>query len=300
MKRCLITLLLLVFFGLLLMVLPGAAQVDHVLIISVDGLRPDALHQARMPHLDALWQNGAYSWRAQTTRPSATLPSHASMLSGVGPGKHGITWNSWQPGRGTIRVTTVFEVAHQAGLKTAMVVGKEKLRHLNRPGSVDYFRYPGYGASQVGPAAAQLLRAARPHLTFVHFSDPDGAGHRYGWMSRRQIASVEAVDAQIGNLLRALRAVGLFDRTLILVTADHGGHGTGHGTADPRDRTIPWIAHGPGVRRNYKIQQAITTCDTAATAAYALGLRIPPSWQGHPVREAFSQNVPLRAGVRGD
>jgi arylsulfatase A-like enzyme len=74
--------------------------------------------------------------------------------------------------------------------------------------------------------------------------------------------------------------------TLIIITADHGGHGTTHGTRRLEDMTIPWIIAGPGVWHRV-LSTNVNTTDTAATVAWALGLPIQPDWDGRPVLEAF-------------
>ena len=102
----------------------------------------------------------------------------------------------------------------------------------------------------------------------------------------------------IGKLIAAFRAAQQFDRTLILVTADHGGYSKIYGSDDPRDQTIPWIVQGPGIRRGHRIQQTIHTYDTAATVTYAWGLKVPTTWQGQPVREAFLRTIPLRLELK--
>jgi len=274
-----------------------APPVAYVLIVSIDGLRPDVLRKADAPHLHHLWQTGAYTWQAQTVVPSVTLVAHASMLSGVPPAVHGIHWNAWLPQRGTIRVSTLFSIAHEAGFSTAMVVGKPKLAHLQAPDSVDYFEFAGYTDAAVAQVAARLIREHTPQVLFVHFPDVDGAGHRWGWGSERQVQTVAATDAAFGRVLEALETVGIRDRTLIIVTADHGGHGTAHGSSREEDVTIPWIVHGPGVRAGHEIHQPVWIGDTAATALYALGLEVPESWQGRPVLEAFAtEGRPLSSG----
>src|SRR5690242_6521552 len=68
-------------------------QVDHVVIISIDGLRPDVLLRARAPALHSLYESGAFSFWAQTIPVAITLPSHTSMLTGVGVERHGIDFN---------------------------------------------------------------------------------------------------------------------------------------------------------------------------------------------------------------
>ena len=268
-----------------------APLVAHVLIVSIDGLRPDVLLQADAPHLHRLWRTGAYSWQARTVVPSVTLVAHASMLSGVPPAAHGIDWNAWLPKRGTIRVPTVFSIAYEAGFSTAMVVGKPKLAHLQTPGGVDYFAFAGYTDAAVARRAAQVIQERTLHVLFVHFPDVDGAGHRWGWGSEMQVQTVAATDAAFGQVLEALETAGIRDRTLIIVTADHGGHGTTHGSDRVDDVTIPWIVHGPGVRAGHAIRRAVWIGDTAATALYALGLEVPANWQGRPIGEAFTMET---------
>src|SRR5688572_20429216 len=74
--------------------------IHRVIILSIDGLRPDAIALAPMPNLLALMQSAAYTLSAQTIFPSSTLPSHASMLTGLCPSKHGVDWNDYIPQNG--------------------------------------------------------------------------------------------------------------------------------------------------------------------------------------------------------
>jgi predicted AlkP superfamily pyrophosphatase or phosphodiesterase len=260
---------------------------ERVLIISLDGLTPEALLRAQAPNLQALWQEGAYSWRAQTVLPSVTLPAHASMLSGLDVPRHGITWNDWLPQRGYLQAPTVFTLARGQGLKVAAFVGKDKLRHLAPPGSTDHFQVAGYRARDIVPRALDYLLRERPQLLFLHLPDPDSAGHAWGWGSPAQLQAVAEADAALGLLFDGLRQAGLWQGTLVIVTADHGGHDRVHGSADPRDTTIPWIVHGPGIRRGLELQGPVRVYDTAPTALWALGLPLPEGWDGRPVLEAL-------------
>lgn len=256
-----------------------------VLIVSFDGLRPDAIAPAKAAHLLALQQAGVTARKAYTIQPSITLPSHSSMLSGVDVGKHGILWNDWQPDRGTIRVPTVFDEAKKRGLKTAMVVGKEKFRHLAREGSVDRFVYDEGPADRIARATIEILREDRPQLVFVHFAHPDRAGHRRGWMSRAQFEAIREADRALGEIFRALRDFGLLASSAVIVTADHGGEGKGHGDTSEASSAIPWIAAGAGVAdpdRDGKVNRTLRTYDTAATAAALLQIPVPKSWDGKP------------------
>lgn len=255
----------------------------RVVIISIDGLRPDALQQTASPNIQGLAGRGAYSFAAQTIFPSVTLPSHASMLTGFGLPTHKVDWNDYEPARGPLAtVPTIFDLAHRAGLRTVMVAGKEKFKHLEVPGTLDVFVYAPAGDNDViENALAQV--AGGFDLLFVHLPTVDQVGHSSGWMSEAYLAQVTRADEDVGRLLAAVPA----EATLI-VTADHGGLGTSHGRSLPEDMTIPWIIAGPGVRANHQLQQTIVTMDTAATAAYVLGLSLPGEAEGRPVLEAFS------------
>ena len=119
------------------------------------------------------------------------------------------------------------------------------------------------------------------------FPDTDRVGHEYGWMSDNQIQAITFVDEAIGEVVAALVEGNYLPHTLLIVTADHGGHGTGHGDDAPFDRTIPWLAVGPRVTPGVTLTNHIDTYDTAATAAYFLQLPIPEIWDGRPVMEIF-------------
>ncbi len=267
---------------------PEPPALTGVLVISVDGLRPDAIQLADTPNLEWLMAEGAVSWEAQTILPSVTLPSHTSMLSGTTPKVHGVIWNDYEPDRGHVQVPTLFTVAHEAGLSTAMFVGKIKLEHIAIPNTVDTYAFVTGGDARVAGEAAAHLRNAAPDVLFVHLPDVDTTGHLHGWLSSPQLDFVTKADAAVGVLLDALESVGRLDSTLIIVTADHGGIGTSHGGNDPESMTIPWIIFGPGIRKGFEIRSAVRVYDTAVTAAWALGLPLPPEWEGRPVVEAFT------------
>jgi predicted AlkP superfamily pyrophosphatase or phosphodiesterase len=266
---------------------------NHVLIISIDGLRPDAIERFNAATLQRLMQEGAYSRDAQTILPSTTLPSHTSMLTGVDVDVHGVIWNSDETShRGPLTVPTVFGLAHVAGFRTAAFFGKGKLQQLHVPRTLDYVRALETRVSWYGSARRTVTDVGRylaeedPNLLFIHLAEPDYAGHLFGWMGRSYERAVIEADRAVGLLIqRADARFGPRHYTLI-VTADHGGHGRTHGTADPADTTIPWIVWGEGVRSGTTLA-AVHTTDTAATALWLLGVAVPAQWTGRPVAEAF-------------
>lgn len=266
---------------------PEPAALKYVILISIDGLRPDALELADTPTLDALRLAGAYSPSAKAVLPSVTLVNHASMLGGMHPRKHGVTWNVRDPKAGKVKGPTLFTAAHNAGLTSMMVVGKAKLDHLVLPDSVDQYYHPGYTDRQVINKALQIIDAGLPDILFIHLPDVDSAGHLTGWMLPGQILAIELTDSLIGKLVTALETEDYLENTLLIITADHGGEDFAHGTASPEDTTIPWLAVGPGLQAGVVLKSDIVVYDTAATILYALDLPIPEVWDGKPVVEIF-------------
>ena len=265
---------------------------ERVLIISVDGLRADAVTQFDMPNTFTLMQSGAYAISARTIYPSSTLPSHASMLTGMCPDKTGVDWNDYLPERGYANGPSIFEIAHNAGLRTVIVVGKEKLIQLTPPENVDSFDFVNDRDSVVAERAVARI-AEGFDLMFVHLSLVDILGHEYGWMSPNYITGTYRADEAIGMLLTALDEAGIRQGTLILVTSDHGGHETSHGSRLPEDMQVPWILTGPSIMST-RVTRKLSTVDTAATIAYALNLPIPEIWDGVPVYEVFGEPAPDR------
>jgi len=257
----------------------------RVLILSIDGLRPDTIELTPMTNLQALMRQGAYSLVAQTIYPSSTLPSHSSMLTGLCPDKHGVDWNDYIPRLGYAEGVDIFDLAHAAGLRTVMVVGKEKLRQVTMPESTDVFEFINDRDTVIAARVAELIPQGFG-LMFIHFPTPDWMGHEYGWLSPEQFSVLFRADEALLIILNALERGGMREDTLIIVTADHGGHDTTHGTSLLEDMTIPWIIAGPGVRHAV-LPTNINTTDTAATVAWAMGLPLQPEWDGLPVLEAF-------------
>lgn len=292
-KKCLLVGLVWVFSGFASIAWAAGPLVDHVFIISFDGGggAPGIIEQNdQMRLFHQMAAEGASMWTARTTVPSSTLPSHASMLTGVGPEKHKITWNKWDSTKGVVTVPTVFSLAKEKNFRTAMFVGKEKFKHLLIPKSVDLFiwPHPRSKAKVVAEMVEKNLSKLSPGICFIHFADPDDAGHKYGWGSPEQMLALLDCDEALAQVRQAIAAAGYESNSVIILTSDHGGHDKGHGSEDPRDMTIPWVVWGKGVRKGMRVIAPITTYDTAATAMWLLGVPIPPDWDGKPIKEAFS------------
>jgi predicted AlkP superfamily pyrophosphatase or phosphodiesterase len=275
---------------------PASALSKHVILVSIDGLRPDAIAAFNAATLTKLINEGSYTLEATTILPSKTLPSHTSMLTGEPPDRHGVLWNTaFDDAPGTLEIPTIFSTARSNGYRTAAFFSKAKFSHLQVPGSLDYSQAPGgwfgrWSSRDTIEDVERYLAEHSPNLLFVHLTDPDVEGHAHGWMSRQYGEGVRRADAAVARLLTAAdEAYGRGEYTLI-VTADHGGNGRDHGSDNPADVTIPWIAWGRGVAPGEIRSAAVRTMDTASTVLFLLGLDNPAAWAGVPVRTAFANN----------
>lgn len=263
---------------------PPPAAITRAIVLAFDGLRPDALRQADAPHVIGLAERGAVDWSAQTILPPVTLPAHASMLTGLSVEAHGLAHNNSVHPCTAISAPTFVTAAHEAGYRAAMVVGKEKLCQFHQTDAVDY-TFARAGDRSVTDRVIELI-AADFEVIFAHFPNADYFGHLNGWMSGIYLYEIGRSDEQVGRILAALDEHGWTDETLIILTADHGGHDFGHGLDIPEDRLIPWIVAGPGVTAGTTLHD-ITVADTAATVRWALNLPLLDGALGRPVFEAF-------------
>lgn len=272
----------------------AARLTPHVVIVSIDGLRPDAIEAFPAETLQRLVREGSYSLGATTIMPSKTLPSHTSMLTGQPPERHQVFWNTPLTAKAElVDLPTVFGLARARGYRTAAFFSKSKFQPLQQPGTLDYSQAPGgwfgrWSSERTLADVERRLATLRPNLLFVHFADVDRAGHSAGWMSEAYGRALDRVDTALGRLMTlADTTYGAGNYTLI-VTADHGGHDEDHGSDDPLDVTIPWIAWGRGVQGGELKGTPIRTMDTASTALWLLGVDEPADWMGMPVTAAFA------------
>lgn len=275
----------------------AAPPVEHVVIIVVDGLRPDAIARAPAPNLQALVKAAAYSESARAVEKPETLASHMSMVTGLPASAHGVTWNDDrdQPYAGD----TIFTRVHAAGRRTGLYFGKSKLVMLAPRGSADRVWGPGRNKThrERGTSAALAARFAedfprdRPALVLLNLLEADAAGHNHGWMTPEYFAALGVVDAALGSILRTIEGSGRAGRTAVLMTADHGGEGDNHGIG--RGETswlIPFACRVPGVAPR-PITTPVTLMDLAPTTLALLKLPALPA-QGRVVTECLPAPSP--------
>jgi len=229
--------------------------------------------------------------------PTSSSPNWASMIMGAGPEQHGVTSNDWQPDRFDIAPVvkgpggifpTIFSVLREQKSKAVVGVFHDwgDYGRLFERTMVDVIENPK-GPTNTVQRAVEFIKSRRPTFTFIHLDHVDHAGHETGHGTPAYYESVAVADKLIGEVISAIEEAGLKESTLLLVTSDHGGKAKGHGGATMAEIEIPWIITGPGVRAGHEIKSPVNTYDTAATIAFAFGLKPPEAWIARPITEAF-------------
>ena len=243
---------------------PETRAVAHVVLVLLDGVRPDILALAHTPHMDRLIQEGAFSDQGWSQWPSNTLAGIPTVHTGAAPEVHDVT--DW---RGTIQAETLTQVFNEQGLRSALI-GSDAIMGGYAAQWVTGYTYNADEA-QVTLQAIEMWRANRPFFTFIYNPKPDAAGHASGHTSVQYRQAIESADVQIGRLIEALEDEGMWARTLMVITTDHGMTGNAHGYGYETDRLIFSIWRGPGVRQGHTIATDIAL-PAEATGRVGVGL----------------------------
>lgn len=251
-----------------------------VLLILVDGMRPDALIGCEKAKRFA--EEATHTLNGRTVMPSVTLPCHMSLFHSVDPLRHGTTTNTFAP---QVRpINGICETLYAAGKRSAFFYNWGELRDLAKPEtlSVAYFisgAKHDYGETNriLTDAAIDYLSKNDTDFTFLYLGEVDEKGHRYGWMSEEYLKAVKDSWDCIEKITNTLS-----EEYTVIVTADHGGHGRTHGTEMEEDMVIPLFIKGKGFERGAVFESADIK-DIAPTVNKLLGVAPDPEWEGKPL-----------------
>lgn len=211
---------------------------NKVILISIDGMRPDGLLNCKNEYVEELMKISYYTLDARTVLPSVTLPCHMSLFHSVPPQRHGILTNDYTP---IVRpLNGLFEQLANAGSVNAFYYGWENLRDISRPGSVKFTEYiQSYTEENsdrsLTESALKRIRKSNPDFVFLYMVETDEkGGHDNGWMSEEYL---RRINCAIDNVRHVIEECSK-DYTII-ITADHGGHERSHGSDMDEDTLIP-------------------------------------------------------------
>jgi hypothetical protein len=275
----------------------SASRSKHVLVVGVDGLLVAALQQASTPVLDGLVADGAVTYDAfaggelgtPTEQATFSGPGWSSILTGVWVDKHGVTDNSFEGARFDAyphffeRVREVRPDAYLSSFVSWQFINFVILESAQADAAFAPLVPTSIEADlAVTEAVVDHLAEHTPDVVFVHLDEVDHQGHVAGFSATvpEYLAAIETVDAQIGEMLDAIRARDTYatEDWLVVVTTDHGGLDRGHGGQSAQERTIFLIASGSSVRSGQVISPGPGQTAVPATVMKHLGLRIDPGW----------------------
>ena len=176
-----------------------------VVLISIDGMRPDGLLNCGNDFLNELIEKSSYTFNAKTVYPSITLPCHLSMFHSVPPQRHGTLSNDYVvPLR---PISGLFEELKVSGKKSAMYYGWEPLRDIGRPGSLITAEYINaysfeHTDGMLTERALNYIKLANPDFVFLYMVEADEkGGHDVGWMSETYL---DYINKAIENVKRVI------------------------------------------------------------------------------------------------
>ena len=260
----------------------------RLLIIVLDAVRYDFVTPKYMPFIVGyLKPRSLWMW-GYTLLRSETRPFRAFLASGAPPWFTGIDTN----GRTSIwsGLRTIVDIVHDMGYTTLGVFdlggyaifssSSDAVWTIGRSSSFTDWYYYGTTDWDVNNVNATIntLKAlelvdAHPdwRLLWVEYHAPDIAGHTTGWGSVAYANNVTWVDAEVKKLLEGLEDRGMLNETVILITTDHGGHGTTHGDVIEYDMRIWGLIHVPdeAIVGEYEFASPLSL---TATVAYLMGI----------------------------
>ena len=237
---------------------PTAARIP-VILVSIDGFRPDDLTRGVSPTLNALAADGVRAIGMQASFPTLTFPNHYTLVTGLYPDHHGIVANSMNdPALGHFTLsdraavgdarwwnaaTPVWVSVERAGLHSATMFwpGSEAAIQGVRP---DHWR-PYDGTVTPDQRVDTVLHwldlpsPQRPVFVTLYFDQVDHAAHEHGPRSPEVDVAIAEVDAALTRLMAGLRRRGLLDRVNLVIVSDHGFASTSPKRLVVLDRLLP-------------------------------------------------------------
>jgi predicted AlkP superfamily pyrophosphatase or phosphodiesterase len=272
---------------------PSEGATPKVLLIGVDGVRPDVLAEVETPNLDALAAAGSFTQEAQNVMPTVSGPCWSSMLIGAVPEKHGVLNNDFSSnnyGEYPDFLTRIEQVRPELGTFAVvdwLPLGREEdggpliSDALDKKVVLDGYEFGWLEADSISVVATiNELQSGDSDALFVYLGAPDEISHNIGGIGTEYRDAIAAADRHVGRLVEAVKARGSFAQEdwLILVATDHGRTMTGgHGGDSPEETTIFFIASGPSAAVGTPAGP-VSIVDVPVTALTHLGIPIQAEW----------------------
>lgn len=274
-------------------------KAEHVFIIGLDGWGAYSVEKADMPNVKGLMEAGCYTLKKRSVLPSSSAVNWASMFMGAGPELHGYTdWGSQTPELPSRVLNengifpTVFSELRKAAPEAEMGVlyEWEGIKYLVDTLALDHYALaPDFTQNPTAlcDMACRYITEKKPVLSAFCFDNPDHVGHADGHDTPAYYDKLKELDGYVGRIVEAIKEAGIYDNSIIIVTADHGGTGTRHGGKSMAEMETPFIIAGKNIRQAGAFEESMMQFDCASTVAAIFGLRQPQVWIGRPMMQVF-------------
>ncbi|GHV05887.1 phosphodiesterase [Spirochaetia bacterium] len=271
----------------------------YVILIGLDGWGSYGIQNSEMPTVKRMMSNGSYTLTAKNIMPSSSACNWASMFMGASPVEHGYTeWNTQTPIFETPTDEHGFFPTIFALLKDQ--IPESKIGYFYEWGGIGYLcppdvldcmeQLPQLSANKEGVEhIGNYIKNEKPTLTLIVFDEPDHTGHTAGHDTDAYYAKLTELDGYIHIIEQAVKDAGIYNDTIFIFSADHGGIGLGHGGDTPEERQIPFIMYGKNIKKGYNILSSVMIYDIAPTIAASFNLILPDVWIGHSVNEVYKK-----------
>lgn len=274
-------------------------KAEHVIVIGLDAASPRGIQKARTPNINKLIREGASSFNGRCILSPSSSQNWATMLTGAIPVQHGVTSNSWKRNYRTIYPVidgtedvfpSIFSWIRQQKPKAKIHFFQEwaNLSRMFEKSQMD-IAYTGKPGEVVFNECMNRFFEARPEFSFIHILEIDKVGHTYGHDTEKYYQSIEKYDTLIGQFIERLTTEKLWDKTVVIIVADHGGLVRSHSGETEEAINIPILLYGKGVAKGKTINTPYFIFDVAPTVAWLLGVTPPEVCVGKPLKDAFSE-----------
>ena len=280
------------------LVLGGCSKksgVEHVFFIGLDGWGSYSVENSDMTNTKKMMAEGAWTLKKRTVLPSHSAANWASMFMGVGPEVHGFYECCSKTPDLEPRLTykngifpTVFQLLRdkEPEAEIGCLYEWNGIKYLIDTMSVNY--YTQVPQAELCEATKAYIKEKKPRLAAFVYDDPDHVGHAEGHDTPEYYAKLKQLDGWIGEILDAIREAGIMDKSVIILTSDHGGIDHGHGGRTMMEMETPLIVYGKGVKKGHCFDDlSVMEYDVASTMAWLLGVEQPQPWFGRPLTQIF-------------
>ncbi len=135
--------------------------------------------------------------------------------------------------------------------------------------------------------ACEYITQKKPVLSAFCFDNPDHVGHGDGHDTPAYYAKLKELDGYVGRIVDAIKEAGIYENSIIIVTADHGGINKGHGGKTMEEMETPFIIAGKNIKKGGAFEESMMQFDCASTIASVFNLEQPQVWIGRPMTQVF-------------